>query len=81
MIKVTIELHSAVHPSRSRKLGEVYIVNQGERTILTGGKEADYNVTFKNRRGAAFKHKNIKRWRRNDKSIWKLMKEVFDAFE
>lgn len=77
MMRVTIELDSAISEDRDRTLGVVTITNTGDRTALTRGKEADYNVTFFNRAGKAFKHRTIRRWRRKDKSIWKLMEKVF----
>jgi hypothetical protein len=77
MMKITIELDSAISEDRDRTLGVVTITNMGERTALTRGKEADYNITFYNRAGVAFRHKQIKRWKRKNKSVWMLMEEVF----
>jgi hypothetical protein len=44
MIRVTVELVSAVSPSRNRVLGIAEIANNGERTVATGGQQGDYLV-------------------------------------
>jgi hypothetical protein len=44
MLRVTIELISAVHSSRSTVLGIAEIINDGETSNKTGGKLGSYSV-------------------------------------
>lgn len=52
MIRVTVELISAVHPSRSVVLGVATIANDGQGSLLSDGRRGDYDVVL-SKRGAA----------------------------
>lgn len=58
MIRVTVELVSAIHPSRSRVLGVAIIGNDGSTSIATDGERGAYNVT-------------LSKWAPNTSQIWK----------
>jgi hypothetical protein len=46
MIRVTVELVSAIAPERNRVLGVALLTNDGETSWATGGRLGDYRVTL-----------------------------------
>ena len=49
MIRITVELISAVHPSRSRVLGIAEIANDGETSRASNGARGSYTVRLSKR--------------------------------
>lgn len=58
MIRVTVELVSAIHSSRSKILGIAEIANDGRATITSGGQLGDYSV-------------RLSKWAPNTEQLWK----------
>ena len=75
MIRVNMELESAIHPSRSRRLVEIVICNDGTGTSAIG----HYDFTIKGRAGQVLKKGRIENWRRNDKSACALLQHVINT--
>lgn len=66
MIRITIELVSAIHPSRNRVLGVGTIANDGKLGVETKGKRTAYDV-------------RLSKWAPNTDKLWKTGRvENFD---
>lgn len=77
MILVKIELVSAIHPSRSRELGRIKIVNDGSGTSNRGNYIAQLM-----RRGTTdkvLKTTVIQNYPRNAYSVWELVRRILQA--
>ncbi|KKM20438.1 hypothetical protein LCGC14_1645380 [marine sediment metagenome] len=78
MIKVTVELVSAVHPSRNRLLGIATIANDGLGED-GDGKIADYNYTLSmagRRYNETWKQGSIQGFPRKQKGGWDLLYRI-----
>jgi len=72
MIRVTVELLSAIHPSRNRRLGTLDIANDG-----SGGKTLrNYNATFRGPRGRPGKQGRIVGYPAEQVAIWNLIRRA-----
>lgn len=84
MIRVTVELISAVHHSRSTVLGMMVIANDGE-TSLDNPNLGTYIVkTYRGRsretleQGRIQKQAKVERWRRKEFHIWNLVRRALE---
>ena len=75
MIRVTVELVSAIHPSRNRLLGVAYISNDGEKFHASNGTRGDYNVeiTKAGVTGAIWKRTRVLGFPRRRLGAWDLL--------
>lgn len=83
MIKVTVELVSAISPSRSRVLHIGEIWNLRERTIESKGKRGDYGYRLFQRgsKTKVWRSGSIKNFPRQSSGMWELMYRVLlDVF-
>jgi hypothetical protein len=69
VIVVSVELKSAIHPSRDTMLGRVEIVNDGTGSRTVG----NYDVRVYDRSGRLTKTTRVENWRRLDKSALRLI--------
>jgi len=69
MIRVTVQLISAIDPSRSRELGRIDIANDGTGGIETG----NYTGTLFAEYCRSGRHAEIKNFRRNKQSVFTLI--------
>lgn len=69
MIRITVDLVSAIHPSRSRRLGVMHIINDG-----TGSKtRCDYMASLVDKRGRAYRTAKVHGHPRLAVSMWQLV--------
>lgn len=79
MIKVTVELVSAIHPSRSRILGVAEISNDGQQTLFTDGDEGNYNYRlskFAPRLNQDWRRGRISGFDRVKRGPWDLLYQI-----
>lgn len=72
MIRVTVELVSAIHPSRSRLLGVAIIANDGTGTV----NKCDYDATFSKwapKHTEAWKRGKVAGFARMSRGAWDLL--------
>lgn len=85
MIRVTVELISAVHPSRSRVLAMMDIANDGEETLSNPRFGSYVGTTYVGRdRDALLKRQVSKRgrvghWPREAYHVWNLVARMLEA--
>ena len=70
MIKVTVELISAIHPSRSRKLGEMLIANDNSGDRETGNYVGTLHAEYTPKEG---RKGMVKNFRRQKQSVFTLI--------
>lgn len=75
MIKVTVELVSAIDPSRSRLLGTAIIANDGAGSVTRG----NYNAQFYGGTGGSGKQGRVENYPRKAVSIWNLLRRSIEA--
>lgn len=76
MIKVTVELVSAIHPSRNRILGIGYLANDGHETGRTSGARGSYDVTLGKRQpkeNQIWKKGRVESFPRRARGCWDLL--------
>lgn len=72
MIVVTVELRSAIHPSRDRRLGTLEIVNDG-----SGGKaRRNYDATFRGPTGRPGKLGRVVGYPTERVAVWNLIRRA-----
>ncbi len=72
MIRVTVELVSAIHPSRNRLLGVAEIKNDGKGTVTAG----HYNATFSMKQpmqGRTWRTGRVEGFKRRQFGAWDLL--------
>jgi hypothetical protein len=85
MIRVTVELLSAVHPSRSRVLAMMDIANDGQRTLLDPSLGSYTGRTYVGRDRAALERGTVSRrgavnnWPRDQHHVWNLVARMLEA--
>lgn len=76
MIRVTVELVSAVHPDRSRVLGIAEIGNDGVTSTATDGKRGSYTVRLSKwapKLGETWKRGRVVDFDRVKRGAWDLL--------
>ncbi len=76
MIRVTVELVSAIHPSRNRVLGVAEIANDGETTLLSSGSRGTYRVRLSKwapKLGETWKRGRVEDFDRVRRGPWDLL--------
>lgn len=79
MIRVTVSLVSAVHPSRSRELARMDIFNDGVATVENPNVGHYGCRTYRGRstpdldKGIVQRRSSVVGWRRNDLHVWNLV--------
>lgn len=77
MIRVSMELHSSIHPSRNAQLVCIIICNDGSGTATHG----NYGYTIRGRNGRKIKTGYITNWPRLAKTPCALLQRVInDAY-
>lgn len=69
MIRITVELISAVHPSRSKLLGVMHIANTGTGTAA----RSDYTCGLVDRTGRTYQTGQVLGHPRKAVSMWRLV--------
>ncbi len=75
MIRVTVDLVSAVHESRSRHLGTLILANDGTGTETKG----NYDAAFSGASGGAGKRGRVLDYPRQAVAIWNLVRRACEA--
>lgn len=70
MIRVTVELVSAVHPSRSRVLGTMDICNDASGNAVVGNYHGVLHAEYTPKAG---RKGEVKNFRRQSQSVWTLV--------
>jgi hypothetical protein len=76
MIRITVELVSAINPSRSRVLGVAKISNDSQLSFETGGKRGAYDVTLSKwapKLGETWKRGRVENFDRVRRGPWDLL--------
>lgn len=74
MIRVTVELISAISPSRNRVLGVMSIANDGVTSQETGGKRGSYNFIIRGKRkDRAIRQGRVEDYPRKSAIVWVLL--------
>lgn len=76
MIKVTVELISAIAPSRDRVLGIAHITNDGIMTNETHGRLGSYVAGFSKaapKQNQIWKHVAVSGFKRKTRGAWDLL--------
>lgn len=76
MIRVTVELVSAIHPSRSRVLGVAEISNDVQTSLLTEGDRGAYDVRLSKwapKTGETWKRGRVEGFDRVKRGPWDLL--------
>lgn len=84
MIRITVELLSAVHPSRNRVLAMMDIVNDGQERARDARRGTYIGFTYRGRDRTALekrvvsKRAQIQGWPREDFHIWNLVARMLE---
>jgi len=74
MIRVTVELLSAISPARNRVLGVMNIANDGVTSSETGGKRGSYNFIIRGKRkDRALREGRVENYPRKSALVWVLL--------
>lgn len=85
MIRVTVELLSAIHPSRNRMLAMMEIANDGETTAANRKLGSYMGVTYRGRDRAALdkrvvSHRGVvANWPREAFHVWNLVARMLEV--
>lgn len=74
MIKVTVELKSAISKHRDKVLGVAYICNDNTGTVSRG----NYGGSFSNEKRKVAKHVSIKDFPRKSQNHWELLRRCLN---
>ena len=75
MIRITVDLVSAVHPSRSRRLGVAEITNDGTGAPVG---RCHYDAVFRGPNGGAGRRGHVENYPRNSVSVWNLIRRALE---
>ena len=75
MIRVVINLESAIDRARDAKLAEILIANDGTGT----GRMGNYNVVMYDRRGHLWKRGRVEGFPRADRTVSWLLKAALES--
>lgn len=81
MIRIQVDLFSAVSPDRSRPLGTAVIFNRREKTLATGGVKGDYTIRIFGRgrnRNKIWREANVEDFPRKSKTVWYLIQRLLN---
>ena len=81
MIRITVELVSAIHPSRNKVLGVAEIMNNGIETRETGGKKGTYMAKFTNKRinmAKPWRQSIVRHYPSKSYSVWVLIQRALN---
>lgn len=76
MIRVTVELVSAIHPSRSKVLGIAEIANDGGESVATNGDKGSYDVALSKwapKTSQTWKRGRVEGFDRKHRGPWDLL--------
>lgn len=76
MIRITVELVSAINPSRSRVLGVAEIANDVKTSAATGGDRGSYDVRLSKwapKTGETWKRGRVQNFDRVKRGAWDLL--------
>lgn len=74
MIRITVELVSAIHPSRSKLLGVAIVANNGRRSAQTNGARGDYAYAFSSgRNNRLWRKGTVENFPRKSLNVWHLL--------
>lgn len=85
MIRVTVELLSAIHPSRNRVLAMMDIANDGLETAQNDRLWTYIGAAYRGRDAAALvkcvvsKRGRVERWPRHDFHVWNLVARMLES--
>ena len=85
MIRVTVELLSAIHPSRNRVMAMMHIANDGRETLVNPRLGTYDGETFVGRdaqalsRGQVSKRGRVERWPREAFHVWNLVARMLES--
>lgn len=85
MIRVTVQLLSAIHSSRSTELARMDIYNDGEQSLDNPRRGTYVATTFRGRssealdRGIPQKRAEVANWPRQDLHVWNLVRWCLQA--
>lgn len=79
MIRVTVELISAISLDRGRVLGVMHIANDGITSQETGGKRGSYNFTIFGKRQQVLRQGRVEDYPRKSALIWVLLHRVLNV--
>lgn len=73
MIRVTVELLSAISPTRNRVLGVMHIANDGVTSRETSGKRGSYDFAIFGKRQQVLRQGRVEDYPRKSALIWVLL--------
>lgn len=82
MIRVTVELVSSIHPSRSKVLGVAEIANDCQQSLLTDGDQGAYDVRLSKwapKLHETWRRGRVKNFDRVTRGPWDLLFEALRA--
>lgn len=80
MIRVTVELISAISPARNRVLGVMHIANDGVTSRETDGKRGSYNFIIRGKRkDRVLREGRVEDYPRKSALIWVLLHRALNV--